>query len=688
MKSLVLAEKPSVGRDLAKVLGCKQGGKGYLEGVSYVVTWAMGHLVELADPGAYEARYKSWKLEDLPMMPDSMKFKVIRKTSRQFNLIKTLLKRKDINNIIIATDAGREGELVARLIMKLASWHGPFQRLWISSQTNQAVQEGFNNLKDGKTYDNLFKAALSRAEADWIVGLNVTRAMSCRYDVRLSAGRVQSPTINLIALREKEIKDFIPKKYWNVKADFGTFHALWQGKTGRTRIFNKTEALKIKELITGGEGRITELKISKKTVPPPLAYDLTSLQRDANTRLGFSAKKTLSTLQVLYERHKITTYPRTDSKYITRDMVPTLALRLRSLKNTSFRKPAEKLLEHPIQPGKRLVDDKKVTDHHAILPTGEPVIVERLDSDEKKLMNLIMERFVEILSPPVIKESSSVKIDIAGELFTARGERILEKGWSGVKGYRTENSEDEDILIQSKNFPEKGKTIVVKSIEVKEGLTKPPARYTEGTLLGVMENPSKFINDESLKKSISRGGLGTPATRADIIEKIISNNYIERHGKELVPTPRGLELLDLVPAELKSPALTASWELRLSMIEEGKQDPSIFLKGIRKKTAHLVEEIKNSTKKYTPKESAGKKCPVCGRSMVYGKNKRGRKIYICYALSCGYEESAEEQFDLSRHPGKKERVMNRKLISKYSDKSGTTSSFADLIQASRERRKR
>ncbi|MCK5200448.1 MAG: DNA topoisomerase 3, partial [Spirochaetales bacterium] len=682
------AEKPSVGKELARVLGCRKGGKGYLEGDKYIVTWAMGHLVELADPDAYDTKYKSWRLEDLPMLPGQMKYRIIRKTNRQFNLVKMQLKRKDVNNLIIATDAGREGELVARLIMKLSGWHGSFQRLWISSQTDSAIKDGFNNLKPGKNYDNLFKAAECRGEADWVIGLNITRALSCKYDVRLSAGRVQTPTINLIIQREKEIKDFIPKKYWTVDVNFGNFTAQWNAKSGNTRLFSEKEAESLREKLLAGKAKVFLLTKTKKSVPPPLAYNLTSLQRDANSRLGFSAKKTLSTLQVLYERYKIATYPRTDSSYITDDMVPTLKNRLKSMMETPLKSKAASLLSTDIRPGKRFVDNKKVTDHHAIIPTGEKIRMEQLDHDENRLMTIIMERFIEVLSPPEIRENMTVKIDMSGEYLVAKNSVQIVSGWRGVTVIRRSSEVDSNIYSGKLPVLEKGELLKVKSVELISGLTKPPSKYTEGTLLAAMENPGKYIDDPVLKKIISKGGLGTVATRADIIEKIISKGYILREGKELQPTSRGIELMEIVPAELRSPALTAVWEDRFTNISDGKENPADFLREIRKKAADLVKEVKSSSKKYEPREKTGKACPMCGKMLIPGKDRRGNKIFICHSLSCGYEETNQTRGDLPHRAGRREKAMNRRLISEYSDSSSTTSSFGDLIRASQERSKK
>ncbi|MCK5197592.1 MAG: DNA topoisomerase III, partial [Spirochaetales bacterium] len=529
-------------------------------------------------------------------------------------------------------------------------------------------------------------AAECRGEADWVIGLNITRALSCKHDVRLSAGRVQTPTINLIIQREKEIKDFIPKKFWTVDINFENFTAQWNAKSGNTRLFSEKEGEALRAKLLSGEAKVSLVTRTRKSVPPPLAYNLTSLQRDANSRLGFSAKKTLSTLQVLYERYKIATYPRTDSSYITDDMVPTLKNRLKSMLETQFKSKISSLISTEIKPGKRFVDNKKVTDHHAIIPTGEKVHMERLEHDENRLMTLIMERFIEVLSPPEIRENITVKIDLSGEHLVAKNSVQIVSGWRGVTVIRRPSEDDSNIYSGKLPVLEKGQLLKVKSVGLISGLTKPPSKYTEGTLLAAMENPGKYIDDPVLKKIISKGGLGTVATRADIIEKIISKGYILREGKELQPTSRGLELMEIVPAELRSPAFTAVWEERFTNISEGKENPAEFLREIRKRAADLVREVKSSSKKYEPREKTGKACPMCGKMLIPGKDRRGNKIFICHSLSCGYEEDSQTRGDLPHRAGRREKAMNKRIISEYSDNSSTTSSFADLIRASQERK--
>ncbi len=689
MKSIVLAEKPSVGRDLAQVLGCRKKAKGYSEGDAYIVTWAMGHLVELADPQSYDEKYRTWSLHYLPMLPEPMKHRVIRQTSHQFRTIQSLFRRKDVNNLIIATDAGREGELVARLIMRLGGWKGPYQRLWISSQTEVAIREGFRTLKPGKDLDNLFRAAECRSEADWIIGLNISRALSCKFDARLSAGRVQTPTLALIVGREKEINNFTPESYWQVHADFGSYAGLWRSSGGVTRIKEEKRAREIAEKVQGSEGRIVKVETKDKTEPPPLAYDLTALQREANSRLGFSAQKTLSTLQGLYERHKLVTYPRTDSRYITRDIVPTLKDRLQAVLSSRYRKPVQQLLAGEIKPGSRFVNDAKVTDHHALLPTEQRAEPQRLESDERALWEMIVARFLAVLFPPYRFKSITLITEAKGEQFLSRGIQVVDPGWKAIEESVSDKVEEEDEAPQQElSSHRQGEVVRVAGTEVKQGFTKPPPRYTEATLLDAMEHAGRFIEDKELRASIAQGGIGTPATRAEIIEKLLSHYYIERRGRTLFPTPRGMELLELVPGDLRSPELTARWERRLSRITEGKEKPADFNRDIRRNATELVEMVKTSTASFKPRNLSNSPCPVCGKMMMSVLDKKGRKMLVCQSLSCGYEQSESQGDSLSRRPSKKQKVMNRRLIQQFSDKSKETATFADLIRAAQERQEK
>ncbi|HUV09086.1 MAG TPA: DNA topoisomerase III, partial [Spirochaetia bacterium] len=660
MKKIVLAEKPSVGKELGKIVGCSKRTKGYWEGNEYIVTWALGHLVELADPGEYDERYKTWSLDYLPMLPQPMKHKVIRRTSGQFRVIRELFKRKDVNHLIIATDAGREGELVARWIMRLGGWKGPVSRLWISSQTDSAIRDGFRNLRPGADYENLFRAAECRAEADWIIGINVTRALTCRHDARLSAGRVQTPTLAMIINREREIEAFTPESYWQIHADFGPFSGTWTGAGGETRIRDHARARSIADRVSGKEATLARVTKREKSELPPLAYDLTSLQRDANARCGFSAKKTLDTLQSLYERHKIVTYPRTDSRHITADIVPTLKDRLRAISASPYAALVRSLLASELKPGNRFVNDKKVSDHHAIIPTEQAVDLGKLDGDERALWNLVVQRFLAVLMRPHRYESTTLDLSVEGETFIARGTRVIERGWREAGGDSGESPPEdeqdggdldkEEPVRQDLSKYTEGLKFSVRKAEEKQGFTKPPPRYTEGMLVSAMENAGNLIEDKSLKSTIAGTGIGTPATRADIIEKLLDKYYIERRGKELIPTSRGFELLDLVPDELESPELTARWEQRLSHIAKGTEKAEAFSEDIRRNARELVDHIKRDTSQYRPRNLSSKSCPMCGKKMLPVRDKKGRKLLVCPSFSCGHEESEEGPDSFNRPP--------------------------------------
>ncbi|MEW6183301.1 MAG: DNA topoisomerase III [Bacillota bacterium] len=685
MKTLVLAEKPSVAREIARVLKCNGKNKGYIEGPQYVVTWALGHLVTLAEPHDYDQRYKEWRLEDLPMLPPSMKLKVIRQSSHQFQVVRSLMQRSDIGELVIATDAGREGELVARWIMVLANWKKPFRRLWISSQTDAAIREGFANLKPGRAYDNLYAAAVCRAEADWLIGLNVTRALTCKFNAQLTAGRVQTPTLAMIVRRENDIKQFVPVDFWTVRADFGDYFGDWRNKSGNGRMFNLAEAEALIARIKGRPGVVRDVRTEGKSEPPPLAYDLTELQRDANKRYGFPAQKTLSVLQDLYEQRKLVTYPRTDSRYITTDIVPTLPGRLKSIAAGPYAELVKPLLQKPLSTTKRFVDDSKVSDHHAIIPTGEFLQLSTLGADELKLYDLIARRFIAVLYPPYRYDQTTLITEVNGESFYARGKVVRDKGWRAVtaKAEEKEDAKDEALPEQTLSMCKKGDVKQVRELKINKGKTKPPARYTEATLLTAMESPGKFIEDEELRESIKQGGLGTPATRAEIIEKLLYNNYIERNGKELVPTSKGIQLIDLVSPELKSPELTAQWEQRLSNIARGKDSRTDFIEGIRASALQLVKSVAADNAVYRPDNVSRTKCPACGKFLLLVKGKRGRML-VCQDRACGHRQPEKEDESGGFRSSKKASAVNQKLISQYSDKGPIGQSLGDLLKAALE----
>lgn len=628
MKTLVIAEKPSVGRDIAGVLQCTRSNQGALEGEKYIVTWALGHLVTLADPEGYDPKYKAWNAEDLPMMPQHFKLVVIKQTHRQFQIVKNHLLRKDVGTVVIATDAGREGELVARWILKIAGNKKPVRRLWISSVTDKAIREGFKNLKDGRAYLNLYAAAEARAEADWLVGMNGTRALTCRYNAQLSCGRVQTPTLALIAAREQEIKSFVPKRFYTLTTVSHGMTWNWQeGKSGSNRSFDKERIQSIAEKAEKDEMLITDVQRSVKKSYSPGLYDLTELQRDANKRFGYSAKETLNIMQRLYENHKVLTYPRTDSRYIGRDVAETLKERLEACAVGPYRKLAGKLLLQPIRTNKSFVDDSKVSDHHAIIPTEQFVQLDHMSSEERKIYDLVVRRFLAVLYPPCEYEQIKLTGSCAGEKWTAGSRMMKEAGWQQV--YESEWEEEEDnplMTVTSMPKLEKGRKDAVMRPKVSEGQTKPPAYYNEGTLLTAME----------------KGNLGTVATRADIIDKLFNSFLMEKKDKDIRVTSKGRQLLGLVPEDLKKPELTADWEKKLMAISDGRLKKDSFISEIRGYTEEIVREIAGGEGQFRHENLTNHLCPNCGKRMlsVQGKNS---KMLVCQDRSCGYRESVSRK---------------------------------------------
>ena len=639
-KILVLAEKPSVGRDIGRVLKCNKKANGYLEGDKYIVTWALGHLVTIADPEDYDKKYKDWRMEDLPMLPSYLKLVVIKQTRKQFYTVKKQMERKDVSEIVIATDAGREGELVARWIIEKAGVKKPIKRLWISSVTDKAIRDGFNNLKDGRAYENLYESAVARAEADWVVGINATRALTVKYNAQLSCGRVQTPTLAMINHREEEIKNFKEKEYYGITASADNLKLLWQDKgTKAIRTFDKGKTNRIINSIKGKDGKVIDInKLDKKSFSPKL-YDLTELQRDANRIFGYSAKETLSIMQVLYERHKILTYPRTDSRYLTSDIVDTLGDRVKACNLGPYRKIASKVLKNPIRGNKSFVDNSKVSDHHAIIPTEEMVLLSELNDKERKIYDLVVKRFLAVLYPPFEYEETTIKIKIGDEDFVSKGKRIIKLGWKEV--YEKDYEDAGEVFQQRLPIINKGDSLKISSIRETIGKTKPPAPFNEGTLLSAMENPIKYMAGESkdLIKIIGEtGGIGTVATRADIIDKLFNSFLIEKRGQDIFITSKGKQLLDLVPEDLKSPALTAEWEQKLNAIANGKLKRATFINEMKGYSKAIVKEIKNSDKVFRHDNLTRNKCPKCGKYMLEVKGKRG-KMYLCQDRDCGHREN-------------------------------------------------
>lgn len=614
-KILVLAEKPSVGRDIARVLGCKNEKNGYIEGSKYIVTWALGHLVTLADPETYDKKYKSWEMNDLPILPKELKTVVIKKTSKQFNTVKAQLNRNDVDEVVIATDAGREGELVARWIIEKAHIKKPIKRLWISSSTDKAIKEGFTKLRDGRDYNNLYYSAIARAEADWIVGINATRALTTKYNASLSCGRVQTPTLAIISKREDEIRNFKPKDYYTLDVlteKGGSYLKLsWHDRNNSTSTFNKDKIEKIKKKVNNKDLKIVDVKKSNKKKYSPALYDLTELQRDANKIFGYSAKETLSIMQKLYEHHKVLTYPRTDSRYLTDDIVDTLKDRIKAVNTSEYSKVCMKLLKTKIKPNKSFVDNSKVSDHHAIIPTEERVFLGDLSDKERKIYDLVVKRFLSVLCPPFEYEQTTIKGVCEGETFTANGNKINKLGWR--ENYTVEDDETYDGIIDVNV----GEVLNIESVKIESKKTNPPSYLNEATLLTEME----------------KNNLGTVATRADIIEKLFNSFFVEMKNKEIHITSKGRQLLDLAPADLKSPELTAKWEKTLTDISKGKSKKNDFINQMKNYSKTIVKEIKNSENKFKHDNLTRNKCPNCGKFMLEVNGKRG-KMLVCEDREC------------------------------------------------------
>lgn len=640
-KTLVLAEKPSVGRDIARVLNCTKKGNGYMEGSNYIVTWALGHLVTLADPETYDDKYKTWNLEDLPMLPPNLKLVVMKKTSKQFSAVKTQMTRNDVSEIVIATDAGREGELVARWIIEKARIQKPIKRLWISSVTDKAIRDGFKQLKPGKNYENLYVSAVARSEADWYVGLNATRALTTKFNAQLSSGRVQTPTLGMVAAREKEINEFKPQKFYGIQAKTKNGVTLtWQDGKTNTRIFSKEKADALVGKLANQSAKVVKVDTNYKKKYAPQLYDLTELQRDANRIFGFSGKQTLSLMQKLYERHKVLTYPRTDSRVISTDIVPTLKDRLKACGVDQYASFANTILRRgDMKLPKSVVDNSKVSDHHAIIPTEEPVILADLDDKERRIYDLVVKRFLAVLMDAYEYEQTTIHAEIGSEAFTAKGKVVKKQGWKAVY----DRNFDDDDQSDDQRLPviKQGDVFDNVSVRLTSGETKPPERLTEGALLQAMENPVRYMNadEKHLAGTLQKtGGIGTVATRADIIDKLFNGGYMELKGKHIFITSKGKQLLDLAPEDLRSPALTAEWEQKLSLIAEGKLNKNKFIGEIKDYTKEIIQEIKGNDSKFKHDNMTGTKCPDCGKLMLEVNNKHGRML-VCQDRSCGHKKN-------------------------------------------------
>ncbi len=631
MKKLILAEKPSVGRDIARALKVGSKGNSFIEGKNYIVTWALGHLVTLASPEAYNKSYANWNMEDLPMLPSVLRTEVIKKTSRQFGTIKSLVNRKDVSEIIIATDAGREGELVARWILDKIGSKKPIKRLWISSVTDKAINDGFKNLKDGRNYISLYKSAEARAQADWYVGINGTRALTCKYNAQLSCGRVQTPTLNMVQKREEEIRNFKPRDYFGITASIGGMKFNWVDRNNSGRTFDEEKIEKRAKAVSVAKIDSIDSHTKRKKQYPQALYDLTELQKDANRIYGFSGKETLNTMQSLYESHKVLTYPRTDSRYITDDMVDTLKDRVRACGIDEFRNISNRIAKGNIRKNKSFVDNSRVSDHHAIIPTEVRPIANNLSDREWKIYSLVVRRFLSVLMPPYEYNETTMEVIISGEKFVAKSNVVLNKGWKEIY------SDDDENTVKSIEIDKNSRVKIDKT----RGQTTPPPRYTEGTLLSAMENPAKHmdIKDSKAVKTLGRtGGIGTVATRADILDKLFNTFLIEKREQDILITSKGRQLLELVPEDLKSPTLTAEWESKLEKISKGQLNMKKFIDEIKSYTEKIVKEIKTDDSKFRHDNITGSKCPDCGKYMLEVNSRKGRML-VCQDRECGHRET-------------------------------------------------
>ena len=651
---VVVAEKPSVGRDIARVIGCRTGGDGCLIGEQYTVTWAVGHLVSLAEPDEMDEKYRKWSFQTLPILPEEIPLKVLPKTRSQFSIVKKLINDSETDSLICATDAGREGELIFRYIYEKAGCKKPFQRLWISSMTDEAIREGFRDIRPGAEYDGLYASARCRSKADWLVGMNATRAFTLKYNALLSVGRVQTPTLAILVKRRKEIENFRPEGFCTVTADFGDYKGVYfhEKLDPDTHIKEKADAEKIAGEVKGKTGEVILAETVRKHELPPQLYDLTSLQRDANRLLGFTADKTLKIAQSLYETHKALTYPRTDSRYLPPDMIPRVVQTMKLLPESYQKYVPGALRDGKLPVSKRTIDQTKVTDHHAIIPTAKRANPEKFSEDEKQLYDMVARRMLAAFYPACDYDATKVITRVGEHDFRTTGKAIVNNGWHDVpplgnpprkKKPAKGEEEAEAVLPPLKE----GDTRTVRNAAVKEDMTKPPAPHTDASLLTAMETAGKDLDDEELARQMKGSGIGTPATRAAIIERLLQVGYVQRRGKTLQATDKGVMLIDLMPKEIASPELTGRWELALHEITDGKQDEDRFMEGIRRMSAFLVDYAKNNTAPVTfpedPKRKGsrsgtgakavilpGSVCPVCGK----GQMAENSRAFGCTERAC------------------------------------------------------
>ena len=635
---LVIAEKPSVARDIANVLGAVQKRNGYLEGNGYQVTWCIGHLVQLANPEEYDETLRRWKMDTLPIMPAEFRYEIVASTKSQFQIVQQLISRSE--EIICATDAGREGQLIFEYVLRLSRppENCIIRRLWISSMTDEAIREGFASLKDNEQYQRLYQSARCRSEADWLVGINFTRLFTIRYGTKLTVGRVQTPTLALIVERQQAIENFQSAPYYQLQGHFGSIRALWHRGTVN-RIEQKEEALKLQRELTGMDGTVTKLDTSRKNEDRPLLFDLTELQREANRRFGYTAQETLSIAQSLYEKHKFITYPRTDSRYLTTDMKPQIPQLLKKIASVYPESVLfiQQIASKKLPLDKRIINDAKVSDHHAIIVTGNihQYQPQKLTPKENNVLKLIMIRMIAALSGKKVYDETKLEItlDNQKDIFKATGRIIIDEGWTLVERILSAKpaAQQDEVKAEDKEDKEDDQQILtgialnqrvhLDKINILEKKTTPPKPYTEATLLTAMEKASREIDDKSLKESMKGKGLGTPATRAGIIEKLITVGYVERRKKNLYPTQQGIMFIQLVPESIRQVEMTAQWELQLQEICDGKGNPEQFMQEIRQYVVQTVSEnnslenVQAVSRKGTLRRVVGK-CPKCGQNVI------------------------------------------------------------------------
>ena len=620
MKQLIIAEKPSVAKDLSRVLKATKKTKNYYEGDKVIVTWALGHLLTLKMPEDLNKEWQQWQLETLPMLPKQIGIKPLPKTGHQLKAIASLAKRKDVGEAVIATDAGREGELVARWILQWVRFNKPVKRLWISSQTDKAIKQGFANLKPASQYDNLYESAISRAKADWLVGLNVTRALTVKYQDNLSAGRVQTPTLALVRQQEKQIEKFLPQEYFTIQFADNQLTFTHQQKNPQA-IKTREAAQQLVQQMSQTAGTVEKIEEKVKRQAAPLPYDLTEIQREANQRYGFSAKKTLSLVQSLYEIHKVVTYPRTDSKYLTTDMQNTMKERLQAI--SDFNPQVKTIIKNGSKVVlKRVFNNALVSDHHALIPTEQRANFAKLSSDEQRIYQMIVSRFLMLFLPEYQEKVEKITLSFGSERFVASNKKVLEPGWKGIS-----DEPKAKVVHYTEGQKIKGE------FSIEKQLTTPPKPLSEGTLLAKMEKYS----------------LGTPATRAEMIEKLIKSDLMERKANYLAVTPKGKQLLGLVNPSLVTPELTEKWEKNLEKIAKGQMKSQQFIQQIEQDTKRLVAEIKQSNQSYQDFSITQKRCPECG-SLLKEKNGRDGKRLVCTNEDCHYSRRKEPKVSNHRCP--------------------------------------